>query len=310
MNRNRKSGELFSMSFLDVICCGFGAVVLLVLLAKTDIVGSAPDLEHVKNLLIRQVAEKENKIAAEAERSRLAAQIRLLKANIDRLAVPNPEHGKLQRQLATQQAAEKILQIQTDAPTPTVRKQAATDSTVQVGGIPVDSDHIIFIVDTSGSMQQQWPRVLRELENVLDIHPQVSGFQVMNDNGVYLLKAYAGRWIPDTPGRRKSVLSLMQTWRSLSNSSPVEGLQTALRTYAKRTDNLAIYIFGDDYTGGSYDPVLNTIEQLNTDAAGQPIARIHGIGFHGSYTGTEHRFATLIREVARRNRGAFVALGQ
>ncbi len=298
------------MSFLDVICCGFGAVVLLVLLAKTDIVGSAPDLEHVKNLLIRQVAEKENKIAAEAERRRLVAQISLLKANIDRLAVPNPEHGKLQRQLAVQRATEKILQIQTDTPTPTVRKQAVTDSTVQVGGIPVDSDHIIFIVDTSGSMQQQWPRVLRELENVLDIHPQVSGFQVMNDNGVYLLKAYAGIWIPDTPGRRKSLLSLMQTWRSLSNSSPVEGLKTALRTYAKRTENLAIYIFGDDYTGGSYDPVLNTIEQLNTDAAGQPIARIHGVGFHGSYTGTEHRFATLIREVARRNRGAFVALGQ
>ena len=186
---------------------------------------------------------------------------------------------------------------------------ATTDEAIKVGGIPVDSEHIIFIVDTSGSMKKMWSRVIDELENVLSIHPQVKGFQIMNDNGAYLIKSYAGKWIPDTPARRKSVLRAMNSWSGFSNSSPVEGLQRALQTYAKRTDKLAIYIFGDDYTGASYDLVLDTVGKLNRDdKTGEPLAKIHGIGFQQ----TDHvadRFATLMREVARRNNGAFVALG-
>jgi len=189
------------------------------------------------------------------------------------------------------------------------KPSASTDDEVKVGGIPVDSDHIIFIVDTSGSMKEIWPRVIAELENVLDIHPQVKGFQIMNDNGAYLISGYAGRWIPDTPGRRKAVLSAMRGWRSVSNSSPVDGLQKALKTYAKRTEKLAIYIFGDDYSGASYDTVLDTVAELNRDRkTGQPRARIHGIGFQ-QQNGVAGKFATLMREVARQNHGAFIGIG-
>ena len=39
MSRSRKNGkrtpEEFSVSFLDVICCGFGAVILLLMITKT-----------------------------------------------------------------------------------------------------------------------------------------------------------------------------------------------------------------------------------------------------------------------------------
>ena len=30
----RREGEEFSVSFLDVICCGFGAIILLLMLSK------------------------------------------------------------------------------------------------------------------------------------------------------------------------------------------------------------------------------------------------------------------------------------
>ena len=43
-----------------------------------------------------------------------------------------------------------------------------------VGGIPVDSEYIIFIIDTSGSMQRfAWPLVRQMLAQVLDAYPKV-----------------------------------------------------------------------------------------------------------------------------------------
>ena len=45
-----------------------------------------------------------------------------------------------------------------------------------VAGIPVDSEYIIFIIDTSGSMQQyNWDRVQQKLNETLDVYPQVKG---------------------------------------------------------------------------------------------------------------------------------------
>src|SRR5690554_6184461 len=35
MPRKRRATEEFSLSFLDVICCGFGAIILLLMITKT-----------------------------------------------------------------------------------------------------------------------------------------------------------------------------------------------------------------------------------------------------------------------------------
>ena len=42
-------------------------------------------------------------------------------------------------------------------------------------------------------MEQPWKLVLKEMQNILDIHPQIKGIQVMNDQGAYLIKGYAGK---------------------------------------------------------------------------------------------------------------------
>ena len=34
MRKPRRSAEEFSLSFLDVICCGFGAIILLLMITK------------------------------------------------------------------------------------------------------------------------------------------------------------------------------------------------------------------------------------------------------------------------------------
>jgi hypothetical protein len=99
-----------------------------------------------------------------------------------------------------------------------------------VAGIPVDSEYIIFVIDTSGSMQQvNWKRVIDKLTETLDVYPQVKGIQIMNDNGSYMFQQYAGKWIPDTPGRRQAIVRTMRTWRPFSDSNPADGIIYATR---------------------------------------------------------------------------------
>jgi hypothetical protein len=157
-------------------------------------------------------------------------------------------------------------------------------------------------------MREIWNRVVAEIENVINIHPKIKGFQILNDNGVHLVSAYQGQWIPDTPARRAGVIKLFKGgWNSASNSSPVEGLEAALRLYAKSDQSVSIYVFGDDYTGASYDPVIDTLVRLNTHkVTGKPLAKVHGVGFMSNYT--TNRFSILMREVAKRNGGTFLAL--
>jgi hypothetical protein len=180
-----------------------------------------------------------------------------------------------------------------------------------VGGIPVDADYVVFIVDTSGSMKAMWGRVMQTMNEVLNNHPQVKGFQVISDNGEFLINTTRGRWRNDTSGQRSAVLAAMRTWSGSSNSSPVEGIEAALKIYGASTDSLALYVFGDDYSGGSYDQTLASINRLNTNSrTGKKIARIHAIGFNrsgGVLTGEVLKFSTLMREVTRQNNGTFIA---
>ena len=168
----------------------------------------------------------------------------------------------------------------------------------------MDSDYVIFVVDTSGSMQSIWNRVSQEIINVLTIHPQVKGFQILDDQGKAIISGYSGRWIPDAPFRRKSVMKLFNVWRSASNSSPVEGIMTALKLYKKPGQSIAIYVFGDDYTGASYDNAIANITTMNTNQKnGQRLAKIHAVGFRSQ--ATTGRFAILMRELTKQNGGDF-----
>jgi hypothetical protein len=241
--------------------------------------------------------QKNNDQQAQDKRMASAAQ-----ALAESLSIHEQEEKKLAGDLQGLSLVQSTLERVTI--TPSTRNTLRDE---EVGGIPVDSDYVIFIVDTSGSMQSIWSRVSREILNVLSIHPKVIGFQILNDMGKSLISGYSGRWIPDTPQRRKSVMTLFGTWADASNSSPVEGIKTALTRYAKPGQSTAIYVFGDDYTGSSYDPVIAGITRINRDPkTRQPLAKIHGVGFLSQHTTS--RFAILMRELAKQNGGTFLAL--
>jgi hypothetical protein len=185
----------------------------------------------------------------------------------------------------------------------------------KVGGIPVDSEYIIFLIDTSGSMKQfMWDRVQQQLRETLEVYPTVKGIQVMNDEGEYMFKSYRDEWIPDTPTRRQAILDALRDWDAFSNSNPREGILAAIDRFYDPDKKISLYVYSDDFAQGSINPVVREIDRRNrADASGNRRVRIHAVAFPAIYSAvgelyTAADFATLMRVICQRNGGTFVAL--
>jgi len=324
----RRGPEEFSLSFLDVICCGFGAVILLLMITKTVqpqiIEASTVNLEGLVADLQQQLFE----IRGETRvlNRDLNAKHEQLSEYQDRIAI-------LRGQLASAKSRHDSIQVQTNSNDVVtgqlaIARQQLSDEMKRllgtqyqsknnlIGGIPVDSEYIIFVIDTSGSMfSYAWERMMQELEATLSIYPEVKGIQVLNDMGNYMFSRYRGQWIPDTPGRRKVIMQNLRNWNVFSNSSPVEGITAAIRTFYDPGKKISIYVFGDEFTGNSIAQVVDTVDRINrVGPDGNRLVRIHAVGFPVQFIRAPHlqttgiRFATLMRELTFRNGGTFVAL--
>ena len=326
--KEERQPEVFGMSFLDCICCGFGAIILLLVLSKSAepviVEQDAVELQARQERL-RQLAEQiagemdglEADLAASDQQRRSAeqevARLRLLAAALEDKAVKTETESTVAQTIEARLASAK--QKLTTEMQRLYGARAARRPDAPVGGIPVDSEYIIFVVDTSGSMRAYaWNTVIDKLQQTLDLYPKVKGMQVMDDQGGYMFSQYRGRWIPDTPGRRRVVIDRMRSWQPFSNSNPVEGIEAAIRTFHAPDKKISIYVFGDDFTGGAIDPVLKRVRRINSrDARGNPRVRIHAVGFTTQYqgrgvTGTGVRFANLMRTLCNQNGGTFVGL--
>ena len=276
--RRRDDLGAFNLSFLDVICCGFGAIILLLVLTK---IGEPRALEDIRTELqgiIAKLQEELFEIRGETnvfERD-LTTKVEQLSTEREAIARLRGDLSRIQGEFAaTSQLSEvneivegRLLAAQQSLTEEMKRllgrsfRRQETDITV--GGIPVDSEYVIFIIDTSGSMQNYaWSLVVKKMEEVLDIYPKVKGIQVMNDMGQYMFRNYSGKWIPDTPARRRIILDRLRGWAPFSNSSPVEGITRAIRTFAAPDKKISLYVFGDEFTGDSIEDVVNTVDRIN-----------------------------------------------
>ena len=329
MKTRRRDIEVFSLSFLDCICCGFGAIILLFVLSKfaqpiiieemqedlqAELVRLEKEIFEIRGettILNRELKSKQEQLSKEKVKiARLQGDISAIKGQFagskSNAEVQNIIEGKLA--LALQKLTDEMRRLLKAQP----RKKVKSS----VGGIPVDSEYIIFIIDTSGSMQRNaWSLVLKKLRETLQVYPQVKGIQVMNDMGIYMFSQYRGKWIPDTPARRKAIINNLRTWRSFSNSSPVEGITAAIRTFYSRDKKISIYVFGDEFSGEAIQPVIDTVDRINAAGKdGSRRVRIHAVGFPvliDKATGrgnTGERFAMLMRALCERNGGTFVGL--
>jgi hypothetical protein len=171
----RRDFGVMSLSFLDVVCCGFGAMILLLTLTK---LGQRRGLEAIQVDLTGLVA----KLQEELHRIRGETDVleREMKGKVEQLSEEQALIARLRGDLsaiqgefaATKDLSEvneiiegRLLAAQQELTEEMKRLQGRSyrrpreDATV--GGVPVDSEYIVFIIDTSGSMQNYaWPLML------------------------------------------------------------------------------------------------------------------------------------------------------
>jgi len=322
--RERRPVDIFNLSFLDVVSCGFGAIILLLVIVKVaeprvieqlavDLSGLILRLEQelftIRGdtvVLNRDLSERQEQLSVQREKlARLKGDLSSVRGEYQ--ASKNDFEAQTLIASAQQELSDEVRRLNG------LSYRRPTGS--PIGGVPVDSEYIIFIIDTSGSMfQGAWPLVLRKVSEVLAIYPQVKGIQVMNDMGDYMYSQYAGKWINDTPARRKAIIKRLASWFPFSNSSPVEGIEAAIRRFSRQNKRISLYIFGDDFASGSIQDVIDTVDKLNrADQSGRRRVRIHTVGFpvqfgFGKLPVSAVRYAALMRKLAEDNGGSFVGL--
>ncbi|MBT3427269.1 MAG: VWA domain-containing protein [Gammaproteobacteria bacterium] len=329
MKKKQREIEGISLSFLDVISCGFGALILLLVLTKVfepvtleqtaeDLAGYLLELQETLEQiqgesrdLNRDAIRKKDLQTSEVLRlTTLKKDYSQLKTKLDAETNQSKINNTIESQLA--QAKQNLTQEMQRL----LKEYKKNNENNAVGGIPVDSEYVIFIIDTSGSMfNYAWPLVLQKVSETLQVYPQLKGIQVMNDMGNYMFSQYANDWIPDTPSRRNAILDRLRSWNVFSNSSPVEGITKAISTFYRPGRKISLYVFGDEFSGRSIQQVVQVVDRINRrDEKGQRLVRIHGVGFPVQfanpvqYQQTGIKFAILMRELCSRHDGTFVAL--
>jgi hypothetical protein len=312
VKKKRREMATLSLSFLDAITCGFGAIILLLVITKIfePIRLEESDVELAG--LIAKYEQELNEILGELDRQQIAQLEREL-TRIRAAYLQQQDAASVSAEIAGQLAQAK--QSLSDEMERLLADYRPDPTEYKIGGIPVDSEYIIFVVDTSGSMRRyEWDRVQQQIQETLDVYPTVKGIQILNDEGEHMFRSYRGEWIPDTPSRRQAIVDGMKNWNAFSNSSPREGILEAIERYYDPDKKISIYVYSDDFAQGSINAVVREVDRRNRiDAEGNRRVRIHAVAFPVYYdvTGTMltgANFAILMRALCQRNGGTFVAL--
>ncbi|MEM9161169.1 MAG: hypothetical protein AAGB46_19155 [Verrucomicrobiota bacterium] len=328
--RTKKQTNVFSLSFLDCICCGFGAIILLFVISmgvksreeqklKLVLERSIQQMHRMLNDYSTQVEVIDQLLAIEIEK---AEKLKKEEEELDKII------AKLEEQFNDKEfAKDKLLTELEEMESEMVVMQEDIEIEQDVieptpVGIPVESNHIAFVIDTSGSMRDSstgliWSYVVQKFKETLDSYPEVKGIQLLDADGHFIMgRSMRSRWMEDTPETRQYMVRSVRLYPYESDSNPVPGIVRAIRLLGEPDNEemkMGIYVFGDEFAGKS-DRVLGPLEKLNRNADDEVVARINAIGFPNminqalSLGQTGLKFANLMRELTYAHDGAFVAL--
>ncbi|MGK0337939.1 MAG: hypothetical protein ACJAWF_002564 [Candidatus Azotimanducaceae bacterium] len=329
MKNRRRNIEGMSLAFLDVISCGFGALILLLVLTKVfEPVIFEDTIENLESYLadlqedlfeIRGDSRQLNRDMIRREDKQTETKDKLVKVQ-QTLAALQGEFDTATKETRVDDTIRGRLEVAKQSLSAEMRRLLAEyqknsdDDTI--AGIPVDSEYVIFIIDTSGSMRGfAWPLLQQKIDEILQVYPRLKGIQVMNDMGQFMFSQYANEWIPDTRARRVAIMDRLESWDTFSNSSPVEGITKAIAMYYRPDKKISLYVMGDEFSGRSIQRVIDIVDRINQpDKDGERLVRIHAIGFPVQFDRPQQfqttgiRFAILMRELCARNGGTFVGL--
>src|SRR5579862_8901710 len=320
--RRERELEVFSLSFLDCICCGFGAIILLIVVSDFH---QPVTLEASRRHLQGQVQQLTEQLAV--IRGESAVLDRELKGRVVELQREQRKLAHLEGDL-TQVRGQYAASHQEGSVTNTLEGELVAahqrlDAEMErllkqrqrrmpqnlIGGIPIDSEYVIFIIDTSSSMtDNHWDEATQVLKEILDIYPRLKGVQILSDRARPMFGHTEGKWLTDTPALRQEMVARMKGWRVSSESNPVDGIREAIRTYRAADRRISLYVLGDEFTGDSIQRALDAVAEANRpDATGHRPVRIHAVGFPeapGFPSFTSIRFSALMRSMCEENGGA------
>ena len=178
MARRRRQTEIFSMSFLDCMSCGFGAVILFFMIINSHVNATTDDdtqalmaetnrleievLEGRKNLALARNTKQKLEVQMEDAESQIAqimALIQELQAELDKY--DNDTLAKIQRveklQSDIKTLEEEIkrllaLKQQQDAAGEQIRTFKGEGDRQYLTGLKLGGDHTLILVDRSASM--------------------------------------------------------------------------------------------------------------------------------------------------------------
>lgn len=330
----RRQTSVFSLAFLDCICCGFGAIILIFVLSiDSKQKEKMQVLIDVQRAIAEQVADlaklqtsKEDLDKSSARIATLVTDARLRRDNVH--AMLDDLDGQLQREkkgleallvdidelkknVAARQKEPEIKLLPDVKPTPV--------------GLPVGHNYVAIIIDTSGSMRDPnhgglWPIVIRKVDELLDSYAELKGIQLIDGDGRFIL----GRrgqgtdgWVADSREVRDQIKRSLRRYDQDSISNPVPGVFNAIKFLYDRENpdmKMAVYVFGDEFIEVA-DPVIRRLDELNpADENGNRRVTINAVGFPTTirYTfsmgNTGLKFANLMRTVTYQHGGAFIAL--
>lgn len=246
MSRRRRKTEIFSISFLDCICCGFGGVLLLFVL----VAGKQKNAQERKLAEIREVIgqfefdvkSREDRIDTteakaiedEGRKEDLESKNTVKKVDVSQreqeLARSLQSEAELRKEnleLLAEKEALSTAEKPDPVPIPNVKRRQ------YLTGFKLEGQYVLFLVRASGSMvsddideaiamqsesdevkrqSKKWQRVVRSVQWLISSLPVDAAFQVMlfAEDTVPLLEDYAVDWIDRNDGEAvKEVLEAL-----------------------------------------------------------------------------------------------------
>tara|TARA_B100001029_G_C15057039_1_gene455192 strand:- start:1001 stop:1951 length:951 start_codon:yes stop_codon:yes gene_type:complete len=314
--RKRKNNEVFSMSFLDIMACGFGALVLILLIS---------DFREVE--IIEQKYSADLFLEKQNIQNDLISRLNSLELNTDKkiseLIKLQEEISSLNANLREKENVVNSLNNITDSTSSQIELKKldikSTTEQISASGILIDSNYLIFIIDNSGSMTEgaPWKNVMNEISNIINTFPNLEGFMVMNDTG----KIIVGNnpWLSPTINNRSNAIDALRNIRTISMSNPIPAIELAINFYGRKYDNVGLFIVGDDIRENkNIDNRLLEINRINTKSDGTKYVRINALAFLTSRriskeilpSGREDntKYLTLMRELTLQNGGTLVVI--
>jgi hypothetical protein len=277
--KKRREVEVFSLSFLDCICCGFGAVLLVFILTISQKANF--DKTDIEDLRKRAQAVEREIIVSQAELDRLArilsmAQIELTditaKNSRDELRLTEQQKqlllmlqqtGAMKDALAALLGEKKSLPTEEVAPLPVPN----IDRRQYLTGVKLNGEFVVFVVRSSGSMLDEtidaaasrlddsddkkreapkWQRTVHALQWMIASLAPDTRFQVLffNDDVTPVLPDRADEWFSTRD--KKTINEIVKQIDAVvpKGGANLEKAFTAVRFLPRLPDSIVLFTDG------------------------------------------------------------------